>query len=226
MKKNFTYSPKEIKIAHEIVTNIGRITPPQAFMSHRVCSINAFNINAKQIRENQRGDLTLYSYPHPRQKFPEELIQTNRHLIRKWKTAVSVFHRYPSAKGNPKVIHGIRIIPPEHICTGNYLICGASKSRRQAEHLGKYLETKFLRFLISLSQKSMCLSRDSFKFVPLQNFTQLWTDEMLYKKYQLTEEQIALIETRVPPYEIPTRGKQIRKKKSPTRLGSLHVDIL
>jgi site-specific DNA-methyltransferase (adenine-specific) len=40
-----------------------------------------------------------------------------------------------------------------------------------------------------------------FQFVPLQNFTKSWTDEELYAKYGLTEEEIAFIESMIKPME-------------------------
>lgn len=208
MTHSFNYDPKETQIAYEIVANVGRQTLPKAFMANKVYSINAFNIHPKQVRENNRGDLILYSHPKPRQNFPEELIQKNRPLIHRWKTATSVFHLYPTREENRRVVNTIRIIPPKHICTGNYLICGAFKSRRRAEYLAKYLETKFVRFLISLSLKSMCLSKESFKFVPIPDFSKPWTDEELYEKYQLSDEQKTLIETQILKHEITRKRKK------------------
>ncbi|MBS7323717.1 MAG: hypothetical protein KIG78_09480 [Bacteroidaceae bacterium] len=45
------------------------------------------------------------------------------------------------------------------------------------------------------------LSKDSFRFVPLQDFSKPWTDEELYKKYNLTDEEIQLIESMIKPME-------------------------
>ena len=41
-----------------------------------------------------------------------------------------------------------------------------------------------------------------YKFVPIQDFTQSWTDEKLYKKYGLTQEEIAFIESMIRPMEL------------------------
>ena len=38
-------------------------------------------------------------------------------------------------------------------------------------------------------------------FVPMQDFTRSWTDEELYAKYGLTDEEIALIEFMIKPME-------------------------
>ena len=41
----------------------------------------------------------------------------------------------------------------------------------------------------------------TFIFVPKQNFDEEWTDEKLYKKYGLTQEEIDFIETMIKPME-------------------------
>lgn len=39
------------------------------------------------------------------------------------------------------------------------------------------------------------------QFVPLQDFSHPWTDEMLYKKYNLDKDEIAFIESMIKPME-------------------------
>ena len=41
------------------------------------------------------------------------------------------------------------------------------------------------------------VTRGCFMFVPAQDFTEEWTDEKLYKKYELTEDEIAFIESTI-----------------------------
>ncbi len=41
-----------------------------------------------------------------------------------------------------------------------------------------------------------------YRFVPLQNFREPWTDDKLYKKYGLTKDKIAFIESMVRPMEL------------------------
>ena len=45
------------------------------------------------------------------------------------------------------------------------------------------------------------LSGVALTFVPMQDFTQEWTDEKLYKKYGLTQEEIDFIEFMIKPME-------------------------
>jgi site-specific DNA-methyltransferase (adenine-specific) len=41
-----------------------------------------------------------------------------------------------------------------------------------------------------------------YQFVPIQDFTQEWNDEKLYKKYGLTEDEISFIEALIRPMEL------------------------
>jgi site-specific DNA-methyltransferase (adenine-specific) len=45
------------------------------------------------------------------------------------------------------------------------------------------------------------IAKDKFQFIPLQDFSKPWTDEELYAKYGLTEEEIAFIESMIRPME-------------------------
>ena len=44
--------------------------------------------------------------------------------------------------------------------------------------------------------------RGVYQLVPMQDFTKSWTDEELYKKYRLTEDEIAFIESMIKPMEL------------------------
>lgn len=44
--------------------------------------------------------------------------------------------------------------------------------------------------------------RGVYEFVPMQDFSKSWTDEELYQKYGLSEDEIAFIEKMVRPMEL------------------------
>jgi site-specific DNA-methyltransferase (adenine-specific) len=71
----------------------------------------------------------------------------------------------------------------------------------KAENLKEYVKTCFFRFLLSTILLTQNIAKDKFQFVPLQDFSHPWTDEMLYKKYGLTEDEIAFIESMIRPME-------------------------
>jgi site-specific DNA-methyltransferase (adenine-specific) len=61
------------------------------------------------------------------------------------------------------------------------------------------METRFFRFLVSLIKNTQNISRGSFAFVPVQDLSQPWTDEALYKKYKISKEEIVFIESMIKP---------------------------
>ena len=66
-----------------------------------------------------------------------------------------------------------------------------------AHNLAKYFNTKFVRFMHSLAKSSHDAPKKTYRFVPCQDFNQEWTDEKLYKKYNLTQEEIDMIESSI-----------------------------
>ena len=53
-----------------------------------------------------------------------------------------------------------------------------------------------------LHKPSQHATRKVYTFVPTQDFSQPWTDEMLYAKYGLTDEEIAFVEWMIRPMDI------------------------
>ena len=99
-------------------------------------------------------------------------------------------------------------VPPEiiigeanHICTETFLLIGCFENMEETRNCLSYIKTKFFRALLFYNRHSLNISRDSFDLIPLQDFSHPWTDEMLYKKYNLTEDEIAFIESMIRPME-------------------------
>ena len=87
-------------------------------------------------------------------------------------------------------------------CTQTYLMIGPTKSRNESENIKTYIQTKFFRFLIMLKKNTQDAMRGVYSFVPIQDFTESWTDEKLYAKYGLTNEEIAFIESMIRPMDL------------------------
>lgn len=64
------------------------------------------------------------------------------------------------------------------------------------------MQTRFFRFMVSLIKNTQNISKTVFSFVPVQDFSKPWTDEELYAKYGLTDEEIAFIESMIKPMEL------------------------
>lgn len=75
----------------------------------------------------------------------------------------------------------------------------------------KYIKSKFARAMLNVLKITQHLTPDVWKYVPRQDFTDKsdidWSvsianiDKQLYKKYGLSEEEIAFIETNVKEME-------------------------
>lgn len=65
-----------------------------------------------------------------------------------------------------------------------------------------YISTRFFRFLVMLKKTSQHAAASVYSFVPMQDFSKVWTDEELYKKYKLTGEEIAFIESMIRPMDV------------------------
>lgn len=86
-------------------------------------------------------------------------------------------------------------------CTETYILIGPFRTKVESESVISYIQTKFFRFMVSLRKISQDATSKVYKYVPLQDFSHPWTDEMLYKKYCLTEDEIAFIESMIRPME-------------------------
>jgi len=79
---------------------------------------------------------------------------------------------------------------------------GSFESKKVTSNVCTYISTKFFRFLVLLNKPTQHATSKVYTFVPIQDFTQEWTDERLYSKYGLDEEEIAFIESMIRPMEL------------------------
>ena len=86
---------------------------------------------------------------------------------------------------------------PDSVCTETYIVLGVFDTESEAQNLISYVRTHFFRFLVSLKKVTQHTTKKVYALVPLQDFSQQWSDELLYKKYGLSEEEIAYIESRI-----------------------------
>lgn len=95
------------------------------------------------------------------------------------------------------------VVAPKSICTETFLIAGMDLEldETSATNLSNYLRTRFARFLLSMAKISQHGTSKTYRFVPTQDFSSAWTDEELYAKYGLAEEEIAFIESMIKPME-------------------------
>jgi site-specific DNA-methyltransferase (adenine-specific) len=132
---------------------------------------------------------------------PRKSINTGTHLIDKWK----VFIGFAAPGTGNKDTYPNRVIStpfigePGSISSETYLCIGPFDSKNQAESVLSYLSCRLTRFLIQLHKPSQNTTRKVYFFVPTQKWTKRWTDEDLYSKYDISDSEIAFIESIVRP---------------------------
>lgn len=113
--------------------------------------------------------------------------------------------------GQVKVLATTKIILPGEVCTESYIVMGKFDTKFEANNLYKYLCTKVVRFLLLQALPTMDIRKESFRFVPLQDFTNSsdidWSKSIedigrqLYRKYGLDDKEIGFIERMIKPME-------------------------
>lgn len=101
-------------------------------------------------------------------------------------------------------------IPENPSCTSEtYLVIGPFNSEKTMYNVLSYIQTKFFHFMVSLKKITQEARRGVYEFVPMQDFSETWSDEKLYKKYGLTNDEIAFIESMIRPKEVRTADKKM-----------------
>jgi len=158
------------------------------------------------VTETQEHNTLLYHIENSKRKIEyvaRELITKNKEYIDKHK----VFIPGAAGSGNDSYILGKpEYAPPNSVCSQSYLFA-AFETKEEAENFIKYLRTKFLRFLVSAYKITQGAPSKVYRFVPIQDFLGDqdvdWDksicdiDRQLYNKYNLTEEEIEYIESKI-----------------------------
>jgi site-specific DNA-methyltransferase (adenine-specific) len=91
---------------------------------------------------------------------------------------------------------------PGSACTETYIVLGAYNNINECQNLCTYVSTRFFRFLVLLIKSTQDAAAKVYRFVPLQDFSKPWTDEKLYVKYGLKDNEVAFIESMIRPMDL------------------------
>lgn len=171
----------------------------EPMMSNMVSSSKPFGLRTF-VRPQESGDILL-RWQNGEGPYRRDEITVGRELIDKWKVITSyVGYDHagnPGKDGKRRVFSKIDILPPGTICTETYLVVGSFDTKQEAKNLVAYMKTLFFRFLIAQCMYSHHITKEAYRLVPIQDFSQSWTDEKLYAKYGITDEEIKFIESMV-----------------------------
>lgn len=135
---------------------------------------------------------------------PRASVPSGTNLIDKWK--IFVGFAAPGTGNKDTYPHKIISTPfvgrPGSISSETYLCIGPFDSRTEANSALSYISCRLTRLLILLHKPSHNTTRRVYTFVPVQKWTRIWTDDMLYRKYGITKAEIAFIEKVVRPMDL------------------------
>ena len=148
--------------------------------------------------ENSTNE-TYKIYAYPKDGYiKKEMVLKNNKTIDKWKVFIS--KAYGERGDFPYFVIGKPFIGEPNSCGAvSYLLCYVTDRKIEAENVISYMKTKFFRFLVLQLKNTQNSTSTTYSLVPMQDFNESWTDEKLYKKYNLTKEEIDFIESMIKP---------------------------
>ena len=150
----------------------------------------------KGINEKTK-EKNILLYGNKNRSYISEIeVLKNKELIKMYKLFVSK----AIGSGNTKT-DWIKpfVAEPVSCCTETYLILYTSTNKDEIENVLTYTQTKFFHFLMGLKKITQNTTKSTYSFIPIQDFSKPWSDEELYTKYGLTQEEIDYIESLIRP---------------------------
>lgn len=182
------------------------------YLNSLVLSINPFGFRT-YFRGGSTGDVAILT-SKGWAKVDSTNISKGKEYVAKYKIIVG---RFVPSNGEMSVKPGEgyrvltepKILEPNEINTETYIDTAVFATQIEAENYRKYLFGKFARFLLRQGVTSVNVTKECFAFVPMQDFTENsdidWSqsvadiDRQLYAKYNLSDEEIAFIESMIKP---------------------------
>ena len=178
----------------------------EILLAQKVSSYSYFAIRSYErgTETMQKKDDVILHSSHGIGFYPRIKVEDKREIIGKYKVIITYAMsggNKPTSNGDYQVISTLKILKPNEVCTETYLVLSTFDNEKEANNMCTYVRTKTFRFLLLQALTSIHITKDSFQFVPLQDFSHPWTDEMLYKKYGLDPKEIEFIEGMIRPME-------------------------
>lgn len=168
-------------------------------MREQVSSYKPFGLRT-YVKPQESGDITLY-WQKGLGPYKRSEITAGIEMIDQWKVVCSRSgHEHagnPGNDGTRRVLARTDVIPPGTVCTETYLVIGNYDTEKEARNLHAYMKTKFFRFLMTLFMYSHGITKETFAYIPILDMNRKWTDEDLAKRYDLSDEEVVFIESKI-----------------------------
>lgn len=193
-------------IGNEIVS---KVMSKKEFRSinTEMANYNPFLIRSYEFGKKEEFEDSLKMLSSKGFSFVEKSkVSKNETLIDKYKiicSKVTAEHAGEADKnGQYRILSSLQLLNPQEICTESYVVLNSFDSECEALNFMEYLKTKFIRFLILQAATSINLTKDTFMFTPINDFyDNIYKDEELYERYELTNKQIDFIENQIKTWK-------------------------
>lgn len=88
---------------------------------------------------------------------------------------------------------------PGSVSSETYIYIGPFSNQQECKNAITYIRTRFMRFLAMLKKVTQSTTKSVYTLVPMQDFSKPWTDEELFEKYGLTDEETSFILSMIKP---------------------------
>ena len=188
---------------------------------HKVIALKEPSVNSILARDKQfgwtsnftgfhdspkAGDVPIYYIKSMRRQIgyiARSEVSKSQELVDTWKLLVPEVGsgRESEKTGVDLVLGPSRMAPSPSVCTQSFLFFHAG-SEGEIHSIRSYYVTRFFRFLVSLRKITQHATHSTYQWVPMQPWDREWTDAELYEKYELTDQEISYIESRIRPMVI------------------------
>lgn len=176
---------------------------------------NAFGVVGKDIKKITKADpfdnsVQLQCAYEEIRYIEREKITKNIELVDKYKIFTSKGNGGAGTLGDEKkvAILGKPFFANKNTaCTDSLIPIGDFETKEEALNLQKYMNTKFLRFVVGILKTSQNVYQNVYQFVPMQDFTDKsdidWSksltdiDKQLFDKYSLSDEERKYINEKI-----------------------------
>ena len=149
------------------------------------------------------GQIALHLIENGKRKvgfIDKDIVRRNFDTLDFWKVLIP--EAYGAGESFPHQILGREIIAaPPSACSQSYLSVSPFGSEKAARSFSSYYRTRFFRFLVSLRKITQHALRSTYSWVPQQDWGREWTDDVLYRKYEITLDEVAFIESMIRPMD-------------------------
>lgn len=133
-----------------------------------------------------------------------DIVKKNANLIDKYKVRISILVPQNGEAGvrpekGYRSISTPHIVYPGQVDSFSYLNIGFFDTENEAENFRQFMMCKLPRFLMRTTYSSSHVSRSNFIFVPKMDFTRKWSDKDLYTFFNLSNEEIDIVEKIMRP---------------------------